>query len=310
MKSPAFRFYPADFMGSPDVQAMDLHEVGSYLFLLCMAWQSDRHGYLPDDEGKLRRWAKMNHDQWEQSREVLLSKFPVAEPGWRQNPRMVLEAEKQSAFAESQKRKAEIRWNKGHKPEQSQIDAPAYAPASIPDARGMPSVSVSVSVFEEEQKQEQEPSSPAVPQPDASRSGGELIPFQAVKTPKTKAPKVKPEDPRVLEVYGHYPRKDGKQPALIAIAKALDKLIERNDPDPVELLCARIDGWQERLQRQRAAEGWAPNYPHPATWFNNGDWDLIENDPVQKAEPHTLTEAEAREKWEKDFGRRDNGTHG
>lgn len=27
MKSPAFRFYPADFMGSPDVQAMDLHEV-------------------------------------------------------------------------------------------------------------------------------------------------------------------------------------------------------------------------------------------------------------------------------------------
>jgi uncharacterized protein YdaU (DUF1376 family) len=101
-KSPAFRFYPADFMGSPDVQSMDLNEIGAFILLLCIAWQHDRHGYLPDDEDRIRRWARMNPQQWIISREMLLGKFPIIEPGFRGNPRMIREAEKQAEFSAKQ----------------------------------------------------------------------------------------------------------------------------------------------------------------------------------------------------------------
>ncbi len=127
MKSPAFRFFPADFWGSPDVQAMELHEVGAYLALLSTAWQAERHGYLPDDESRLRRWARMTMDPWRESRDCLLRKFPVVEDGWRANPRMVEEAERQSDYSASQKSKAEKRWGKAAAlPNESPGNAGAY----------------------------------------------------------------------------------------------------------------------------------------------------------------------------------------
>lgn len=137
-KSPAFRFYPSDFMGSPDVQSMELAEVGAYTFLLCVAWQQDRHGTLPDDDSRLRRWARMNVDQWRESRELILSKFPIIEDGLRGNKRMMDESEKQQRFSESQKKKVENRWkNRGNTE-----TIPGY---EVEDTRALPSVSASVS---------------------------------------------------------------------------------------------------------------------------------------------------------------------
>jgi uncharacterized protein YdaU (DUF1376 family) len=144
-KSPAFRFYPGDFMGSPDVQAMDLEEVGAYLFLLCMAWQSERHGYLEDNDDRLRRLARMNHTQWARSRDLLLRKFPIVEPGWRANARMLFEADKQRSFSESQSTKGKRggRPRKADdKPELSD-EKPELSSDLSPEK---PSVSVSVSV--------------------------------------------------------------------------------------------------------------------------------------------------------------------
>lgn len=138
-KSPAFRFYPSDFMGSPDVQSMELSEVGAYTFLLCVAWQQDRHGTLPDDDSRLRRWARMSVDQWRESRDLILSKFPVIEDGLRGNKRMMDESDKQKRFSESQKKKVENRWkNRGNTE-----SIPGYG---VEDTRVLPSVSVSVSV--------------------------------------------------------------------------------------------------------------------------------------------------------------------
>lgn len=137
-KSPAFRFYPSDFMGSPDVQSMELAEVGAYTFLLCVAWQQDRHGTLPDDDSRLRRWARMNVDQWRESRDLILSKFPVIEDGLRGNKRMMDESGKQKRFSESQKKKVENRWkNRGNTE-----TIPGY---EVEDTRALPSVSASVS---------------------------------------------------------------------------------------------------------------------------------------------------------------------
>ena len=78
MKAPAFMFYTGDFLSSPDVQLMEVHEVGAYCLLLFNSWQSDRPGYLPDDEHRIRRTARLTTEQWAVSRELLLSKFQPA----------------------------------------------------------------------------------------------------------------------------------------------------------------------------------------------------------------------------------------
>lgn len=51
-KSPAFQFYPSDFIGSSKVQRMPLAERGAYITLLSFAWLD--HG-LPTDMGELGR---------------------------------------------------------------------------------------------------------------------------------------------------------------------------------------------------------------------------------------------------------------
>lgn len=106
MKSPAFLLYTGDFLSSPDVQLMEAHEVGAYCLLLFNSWQSDRPGYLPNDEGRLRRTARLSSEQWAESRQLLLGKFPVApdEPTLRHNPRLAAEAHKQRQHREQKAR--------------------------------------------------------------------------------------------------------------------------------------------------------------------------------------------------------------
>lgn len=52
MKSPAFQFYPTDYLGSQRVQMLTLEEEGAYVRLLCYCWQ---HGTIPDDADQLAR---------------------------------------------------------------------------------------------------------------------------------------------------------------------------------------------------------------------------------------------------------------
>src|SRR6185312_11765498 len=53
VKSPAFQFYPNDFLGSGSVAAMTLEEIGAYVLLLCYEWNE---GGLPDDLDRLARY--------------------------------------------------------------------------------------------------------------------------------------------------------------------------------------------------------------------------------------------------------------
>ena len=51
-KSPAFQFYPNDFLSDANVIGMSLQERGAYITLLCICWQQ---GTLPADVGRLAR---------------------------------------------------------------------------------------------------------------------------------------------------------------------------------------------------------------------------------------------------------------
>jgi len=319
MKSPAFRFYPSDFMGSPDVQAMDLHEVGAYMFLLCMAWQSDRHGYLPDDDEKLRRWARMNRDQWSQSRDLLLSKFPVVEAGWRANPRLVKEAEKQATFSDSQRQKANNRWNKSEKPKQSQNDAGALPGHKDDDAGGMPSVSVSVSASVSASNtssggKDNDISVPSEPHPEAALAGNDEKRPQLVSInakphgkPKRSQDSGKDYEPGFLTAYEKYPKHEEKSASESEWQKAVRRLQkgEKNKP-PMS-----ADGAADFIAR--AAEAFAVLMEDRELQFVRSmrrwlrDSNYLDYEPKAKSEFYALSPEESSAQWNQDFGVAGNG---
>lgn len=95
MKAPWFPLYTGDFLASSDVQLMSAAEVGAYMLLLMHSWQSDTPGYLTNDDGRLRRLCRLSPEQWGESKELLLAKWPVSENGLRFNARLLQEAAKQ-----------------------------------------------------------------------------------------------------------------------------------------------------------------------------------------------------------------------
>lgn len=53
MKSPAFQFYPKDWLSSRRVRMMTDQQRGWYIQLLCEAWESEIQATLPDDPKQL-----------------------------------------------------------------------------------------------------------------------------------------------------------------------------------------------------------------------------------------------------------------
>ncbi len=100
MKSPAFQFYPDDFVGG----TCDLSqaEVGAYMRLLCYQWG---RGEIPTDREKLERIAGGTVS------EDVLAKFIMGK-----NQRMESERAKQADYREIQRKKgeagAQARWGK------------------------------------------------------------------------------------------------------------------------------------------------------------------------------------------------------
>ena len=94
MKSPAFQFYPADYLADAKVQLMTLEEEGAYIRLLCYCW---REGHLPNDDVALSRLAK----GLSASRMTRVKACFVTEknhPEFLVHPRLIAEREKQEAY--------------------------------------------------------------------------------------------------------------------------------------------------------------------------------------------------------------------
>lgn len=171
VKAPAFQMYTGDFLSSPDVQMMDTREVGAYCLLLFNAWQSNLRGHLPNDEGKFRRLTRMTVEQWAESREILLGKFPVAEGGaTRYNPRLVLVAEEQDEYRRKQAANGAKGGRPKKNPNESQNNPPLSTanpslsvenPTGNPNKSPSPSPSPSTSSLQSEVRADQ----PAAPLP-------------------------------------------------------------------------------------------------------------------------------------------------
>lgn len=98
-KSPAFQFYPADFLADDKVTCMSSAAKGAYIVLLCQCWL---HQTLPNDPQQLRRLAHYEGRHWSQIWPQLRPCFVPYEGipgrGGFQQPRIEKERQKQAHF--------------------------------------------------------------------------------------------------------------------------------------------------------------------------------------------------------------------
>jgi uncharacterized protein YdaU (DUF1376 family) len=99
-KSPAFQFYPNDFLSDPNVIAMSLPERGAYITLICLCWQNP----LPDDVDRLARLCGVQASAFRKLWPALSRCFrPDAEtPGVLIHPRLERERAKQDVYRRRQ----------------------------------------------------------------------------------------------------------------------------------------------------------------------------------------------------------------
>lgn len=94
-KSPAFSFYPADWLSSPRVTAMTPEEEGAYIRLLCYAWGNSDCS-LPDDDQILASLSRLG-ERWNTCSTKLKNCFTARanKPGKLFNERLLEERKKQ-----------------------------------------------------------------------------------------------------------------------------------------------------------------------------------------------------------------------
>lgn len=101
-QSPAFQFYPKDFITDGRVATMSAEEVGIYIRLLCYCWTE---GSIPDDLELLARIGGVTHRRMQGAWLALQFCFqpdPKAPVGWYVQPRIERERAKQAAFRQKQ----------------------------------------------------------------------------------------------------------------------------------------------------------------------------------------------------------------
>jgi uncharacterized protein YdaU (DUF1376 family) len=105
-KSPAFQFYPGDFLAGR-VATYSLEEVGAYSLLLAFDWSLSG---LPLEPERLAKLCRVSLRKFRPIWDVIAEQFPVA-GSVRHNPRLQLEREKQATTRKKKVDAANARWN-------------------------------------------------------------------------------------------------------------------------------------------------------------------------------------------------------
>ncbi|HUX09548.1 MAG TPA: DUF1376 domain-containing protein [Terriglobia bacterium] len=97
-KSPAFQFYPADWLSSPKIAQMTPEQEGAYIRLLCYAW-ADPDCSIPDDDEVLARLSRMG-EGWLNGGSCLVRACFSKNGNRLSNDRLKLERKKQDEWHE------------------------------------------------------------------------------------------------------------------------------------------------------------------------------------------------------------------
>jgi uncharacterized protein YdaU (DUF1376 family) len=111
-KSPAFQFYPRDWMGGAPA-SMVPEETHVYVWLLCKDWED---GGIVFDEKKLAHYCRLTRPRFRKAWETVKDSF-VERNGRLYNPRLERERKKQAEFKEIMSKSGRVgaqkRWGNG-----------------------------------------------------------------------------------------------------------------------------------------------------------------------------------------------------
>lgn len=112
-KSPAFQFYPSDWLSDAKVQTLTAAQEGIYIRLLCYCW---REGSLPADGSAIAQLCK--RDVSDLDIDHVLKNFFLLSDGKYHNKRLDQERDKQMRFAKERSKSGKLgakkRWEKEH----------------------------------------------------------------------------------------------------------------------------------------------------------------------------------------------------
>jgi uncharacterized protein YdaU (DUF1376 family) len=130
-KSPAFQFYPRDFVADAKVAVMSCGEVGAYIRLICYCWLEEG---LPIDKQKLARLAGCTDEEFNSYWETLKGCFTLSDDRKRyEHKRLLEEKAKQVARRDQASDAAKTRWKKARSnaPAMRSV-SPSTSPSSAP----------------------------------------------------------------------------------------------------------------------------------------------------------------------------------
>jgi len=241
-KSPAFQFYPADWLSSPKIMLMTPAEEGAYIRLLAIAWESEDCS-LPDDDAILARLSRLN-DDWTKGGSSLLRQCFVSRNGRLYNERLLQEREKQRQWREKSsqggKKSWEVRENIGKMTKKGWTKGGSEMVQSNDEPKPNSSSSSSSSLKE----------NPPISPP--KKKGGTGVVFSEL------------QEKQFNQFWDAYPKKQKKEDARKAWLK-----IKPDDPLLQNMLQAVKT--QEQSEQWQKEEG--QYIPMPATWLNGKRWE-------------------------------------
>jgi uncharacterized protein YdaU (DUF1376 family) len=108
-RSPAFQFYPNDFLSDPNTLVMTAEAIGAYWLLICTCWKQDG---LPVDVKKLSQIARVREKKFSLLWEQYISVCFYQDPNTKlfRHKRLDKELEKQRLNSEKHTKAANARW--------------------------------------------------------------------------------------------------------------------------------------------------------------------------------------------------------
>lgn len=204
-KSPAFQFYPQDFLVGTAM--MSAEEVGGYIRLLCYEWE---HGPIPNDDAVIARLTGCGGNAVASIRH----KFGIDVAGRLVNERLEKVRQEQAAYREKQRVNAKKRWNEGNS---DGLAMPPHMPPHMPKRCPSPSPSTL-----------DEPNGSSIPPPPSGATDG----GDDAKSDDKSQPKPRARDP-LFDALADATDGDAKKltsPTLRACAVALSH-IRKASPD-------------------------------------------------------------------------------
>lgn len=113
MSTDGFYFHIKQWLGDDAVLLMDWDVRAMHLHLMCIAWQKDPPGILPDDDALLRKWlSNPELESWtHRIKPQLIQGWRIANGKWHQDG-LIREWDKQASNSQKRRAAANARWRK------------------------------------------------------------------------------------------------------------------------------------------------------------------------------------------------------